>query len=164
MFAHNCLMTDLGLSYIRFHLLSGYATLHQHRLVPYTGHNLRQYRQIIQIHNLNLKPKSAIRPTMGGGKSPSIAIAFLSAVLLPVLSRHSSLCLRQHGCNPTNMKAKRHLKSNGRFGINCKKRKAETSKVFAAILSDYYLKGRMITTSWRNCQVPAINWRNINKH
>ena len=67
----------------------------------------------------SLKPKSVIRPSMGCFvllililNCLFLRFSFLSAVLLPILSRHSSLCLRQNGCNPTNITRKTDWKSN----------------------------------------------------
>lgn len=44
--------------------------------------------------------------------------AFLPSVFLPVLPHHGMPCLLRHGCNPTNTKAKHHLKYNYRCGIS----------------------------------------------
>ena len=54
---------------------------------------------------LTIKPKSVIRPTYSNILlllyGLFVRFAFLFAVLLPVPSRHSPLCLRRNGCNTT---------------------------------------------------------------
>ena len=65
-----------------------------------------------QREKLWYKPKSVIRPTYSNILlllyGLFVRFAFLFAVLLPVPSRHSPLCLRRNGCNTTEIKTKRN--------------------------------------------------------
>ena len=61
--------------------------------------------------NSKINPKSFIRLTHGNVLlllyGLFVRFAFLFAVLLPVPSRHSPLCLRRNGCNTTEIKTER---------------------------------------------------------
>ncbi len=89
-----------------------------------------------------LKPKSVIRTSICINHLLYIAFssifALLFAVLLPVWSCHSSLCLRQNGCNTHEHKGKTDWKSNDRFGFNGCQRPDSVATAFdsAMILMD----------------------------
>ena len=72
----------------------------------------KQLRFILYVNFVDLlKPKSVIRPIYGNVLlllyGLFLRFAFLFAVLLPVPSQHSSLCLRRNGRNTTEIKTKR---------------------------------------------------------
>ena len=64
-----------------------------------------------------------IRPAMGMNDGYRIVcsrvLEIIFVVLLPVLSRHSPLCLRQYGCNTTNIISKTAMNSNDDLGLKC---------------------------------------------
>ncbi len=85
-----------------------------------------------------VKPKSVIRTSLCINHLIYIAFssifALLFAVLLPVWSCHSSLCLRQNACNTHEHKGKTDWKANDRFGLNENETYVETMPYFTMTL------------------------------